>query len=349
MTIRTLFLTTLLVTNAACLAAPLELPLDEQDPLFDTSFLLQYDKVAEHLVEKHDALHTTLTTSDNLKLDAVWIPCKNATNTVIAPAGFFPGRKEGMATLKPLLPDNSNLLLFDARGHGISEGSFWSNLRNYGINEYNDVIAAMNYAKETGDNKPLILLGMCAGGFHSIRALTYLKDDNALALYNVKGVILDSTFTSCQQVIPAGYYHFSQKLIPQLLRSNIYTKDSNEQVKQRLLYKFLWNFVGNPFVTLLTWCIRGGIQQHDATTRIDNTIHKISEIPITFIHAATDNYAPLQDIVVLKKNHNNPDDELHAYEDSSHANNFLKKKNDYRKTLHEFLATVIVMAESTSA
>ena len=348
MTTRSLFITSILILSTLSKSSP-ELPAPdsnlENDPLLNTTHLLNNQGVRNHLKTYYNAQSFTCTTADNIMIDGIYVPRNNATHTTIAAAGFYPGNQEGMASLVKLLPEDSNILFFDARGHGKSTGWLFPNLPYYGMHEYKDIIAVMDMAKSF-DNKPLIMLGICAGGFNTLRALVELKKQEKLEQYDVRCVILDSLFTSGTHVLHAGHYHFGQKVIPQMLRSTLYPDDTSATVKDRLLYKLLWNFLGYPLVSLLKWTVQDSIKQHDPITCADDKIHFLKNIPILYIHANNDGYAPIEHVKTLKEKHANDQDQMLIFDKSKHAFNLLIHKHEYRKNICNFVAKIIATMQA---
>jgi pimeloyl-ACP methyl ester carboxylesterase len=346
MILRTLSLSLLLLNSNFCYSFP-ELPAPtedlQNDPLFKTQHLLNNDGIRKHLRDHYNAQEFQVQTEDKITIHGTYIERANSTHTTIVPGGFYPGNQESMATWVKALPQEGNIIFFDARYHG-REGSSLALLRSlpeYGIHEYKDILAVMNFAKEK--YKPIIMNPLCAGTMHTIHALNKLKEKNILSDYNVKGLIIDSAYVSGTHVLPAGEYHFREKAIPQLLRSKIYTQDTSTEVKDRFLYKFIWNFLGYPFVSLLHWFAQSGIQKNDPITRIDDKIAQLQHIPTLYIHAQDDKYAPVTHIHALKEKHANNLDEIAIFENSDHANNILKKKYEYRNIVQKFIIKVMAL------
>jgi len=313
----------------------------EQDPLFNTKLITDNrNEVQKHLMTHYNASIIDIATDDNVTLKAISIPAtETVERTIIAFPGFYRGVKEGMVPLIRLLPKNYHKFLVEERGHGESDGYFWSNLRRYGIDETNDIKAALEWVKKhTSPTIPVTILGLCTGGFNATRALQHLKNENKLHEYNVDSLILDSTIVSGTHVLHAGKHHF-QKVMSQYF-AWLYPNDSNAQVRERLLPKLVWYLLGSPIISALTFFVRGGIEKHDPETRIDTNIQSISDTPILALHAEEDGYAPKDHVEHLIKDHRNPQDEVHIFKDSSHANNFLKHKVRYGKIVKNFLAKI---------
>lgn len=129
------------------------------DLLYSTSFLKNYSHVNSFLKEQ-GFVDITIKTPDNFNLCGLFLSRPNATCNVIICAGFFPGKKEGMATFYDLLPKYCNILLFDARGHANSEGPFLSTLWRYGIDEHKDILGAISWLNNN-NNLPIIIGGTC--------------------------------------------------------------------------------------------------------------------------------------------------------------------------------------------
>jgi len=119
-------------------------------------------------------------------------------------AGWLPGKKEGMATFYALLPENCNILLFDARGRGASEGSLLYNIWKYGTSEYKDIIGAIFWINH--NNKlPIIIGGTCSGVFNAAHAIIKLTQKNLIHKTNVKGFFLivdGDQYLPCHKVQP---------------------------------------------------------------------------------------------------------------------------------------------------
>jgi len=82
---------------------------------FNTQFLMKYDKVKETLIAD-DFREVTFTSPDGISIKGLYRKKANARMNVVLSAGFYPGRKEGMASFIKLLPDDTNILFLDARG-----------------------------------------------------------------------------------------------------------------------------------------------------------------------------------------------------------------------------------------
>jgi pimeloyl-ACP methyl ester carboxylesterase len=122
-------------------------------------------------------------TADGVELAAWVIPHPEARGNVIFCHGH--GRNRGhVAGLLPTLHDlGLNVLAFDFRGHGDSEG----HTSTFGQREVQDVLAAAAYLRRRYPEKPLFLVGISLGAAVSLQALHQLPD--------VRGVWSEGAFS----------------------------------------------------------------------------------------------------------------------------------------------------------
>lgn len=309
---------------------PLQSNLDASSMYFNTQFLMNYNLVAQTLIEQEGFIEVNFLTSDKVTINGLWRFKPSASYTIIFCAGFYPGRKEGLATFVKMVPDNCNILFFDARGHGKSTGKFFSNIANYGIHEYKDIIAAIQFVHDHS-NTPLILHGVCAGAFHAARALAVLET-TGLEKYHIKGFVFDSGITSIVKVAHVPQHYFKEKTIPHLI-SSFYTHDTKQEIKERTLYKMSSSIICS-FMSGLTYLIKPFLNKHDAKTNVCNSITSIS-CPIFFIHSQDDAYASFEEVKMLSEKTKST--YCWWIEQSEHALHHLKHKQEYAKRLNEFI------------
>lgn len=307
----------------------------EQSPYFDTDFLYRFDEVRASLI-KEGFKEVIIPTHDGLNLSGLILERPQARYNVISCVGFYPGRKESMATLLPLLPSDCNILLFEARGHGSSQGPFLTNLHHYGLNEYKDVIGALEFV-HARNQLPIIIHSICAGSFHATRALIHLQQKALLSAFNVLGLIFDSGFASILQAYQVPEKHFSQKIIPAFL-TKLYKNDSKKTVQDRRLYKISAT-ISRTCIGGIEWCMKYWIDAQEPETNFIDTI-KTLNCPIFFIHAMNDSYVAQHHVATLAATVHHKS--CWWIENSEHACNHLKFKQEYRKRLHEFIDTLLL-------
>ncbi len=136
----------------------------------------------------------TLVTVDDCRLNAWWLPNPDARATVLMCHGNTGNMGDCIERMADLHSMGAHVLLFDYRGYGKSRGF----PTERGL--YRDAAAAYEWIRTTQyDNAecpPIILLGHSLGG--AVAAKTAVDK-------SVAGLILESTFTSIQDIARALY------------------------------------------------------------------------------------------------------------------------------------------------
>ncbi len=134
----------------------------------------------------------TLTTSDNIKLKAWFIPNNKTKNAIIICHGY-PFDKGNVLGFAPFLHKNYNLLFFDFRAMGQSEGSYTT----VGYKEAEDLKAAIKYLKDKN------IKNIGALGF-SLGAATILMTKSP----DIKAIVADSSYANLDLMINSLYRQF---------------------------------------------------------------------------------------------------------------------------------------------
>ena len=134
----------------------------------------------------------TLTTSDNIKLKAWFIPNNKTKNAIIVCHGY-PFDKGNVLGFAPFLHKNYNLLFFDFRAMGQSEGKYTT----IGYKETEDLKAAVQYLKDKN------IKNTGAIGF-SLGAATILMAQSK----DIKAIVADSPYANLNLMINALYRQF---------------------------------------------------------------------------------------------------------------------------------------------
>lgn len=307
----------------------------ENSPYFDTTFLSNYDEVRTSLC-KEGFKEVCIPTEDGLNLNGLLLERPEATLSVIVCCGFYPGRKEGMASLYPMLPHTCNILFFDARGHGTSEGKFWSAIHRYGKDEYRDVIAAIDYMHKHVQ-KPILIHSICVGAFHAARALIELQKKDLIANYALQGLIFDSGVASIVESAEIPRKHLQHKIIPGIVTSTMYKNDSKKEAKERYIYKIAW-FMSAKILRSIEFCVKPFLRWHETETNLQDKMCTIP-CPVLYIHAKNDSYASCETIISLAAK----TQRAHCWwiENSEHAANHLKHKQEYRIRLCDFIGQIL--------
>ncbi|MBI1879621.1 MAG: alpha/beta fold hydrolase [Chloroflexi bacterium] len=138
----------------------------------------------------------TLTTADGLKLSGWYVPGTQA-NAIVIVHGIHANRAYLLPQAKILAQAGYQLLLFDLRGHGLSEG----NMVTYGGREALDVEAAVDYLAALPNVKHIGALGHSLGGAAVVRAAA---DDPRL-----QALVIQSSYSSLAQVVDESFNRFA--------------------------------------------------------------------------------------------------------------------------------------------
>jgi fermentation-respiration switch protein FrsA (DUF1100 family) len=130
-------------------------------------------------------------TEDGLLLRGWWLPSPEAKRTVIPLHGHRGARHHCVGIAAALWRRGANVLLFDHRGRGSSEGDFIS----LGYFETLDASAAIRYALIKAPGVPLGLLGYSVGA--AVAVMAAARDAR------VKAIVSDSPFASEQELVRA--------------------------------------------------------------------------------------------------------------------------------------------------
>ena len=299
----------------------------KDSPYFDTKFLVQHDLVSQHLMNDEGFTEGFFLTEDNVSINYLWLKRPNARYTVVFCSGFFPGRKEGLATFYAMMPDDCNLLFFDARGHGKSSGRFLSRIWGYGSQEYKDVIGAMHFAAKQ-QRCPIVLYGVCAGAFHATHALLHLQERGMLHhAMQIKGLIFDSGWSSIGDVSRTAF----MSEVDGALRKRF--KQSN------WLYRTT-RAVARVSVQSAHFCVaRPVLSWRKKRMALVDKIDQL-DVPMFYIHAQGDAYARIEPVQKLAEQTKQATT-WWISEPSKHACHHLKFKEQYRERLLDFIEGVL--------
>lgn len=292
----------------------------EEADFFNTSFLRNIPAVQQTLFNE-GFIEVDYQTPDNIHINAFMLDqsnTKEVIGTIIFASGFFPGNKEGIASFYHMLKDLPyNLLFFDARGHGKSQGQHmtYEGIKNYTRHEYLDIIGSIEfinrYNASKNINNNIILYGLCSGAFHSIKAiheLEYAQEDTSY----IKGIIFDSGWPSFVEVVESSIRSEIKKRFNHWLT---YLAGQITQATILLAYQLLFK------------------SHHQKGPSIEECIQDIKQ-PILFIHSQDDQYIPIHLTQKLIENAQQPTTWI--IDQSTHACHHLKHKEAYQENLIRF-------------
>ncbi len=207
-------------------------------------------EVREELYKLNEIQNVKFKSADNLTLTGIIIKRPKAKANLLLCHGYR-SSKEFMYGFIDLFPD-FNMLLFDFRAHGQSEGKMIS----IGCHEYKDVFAAAEFMKKSmleqdGVTLPFIILGISMGAASGIKAASL--DPNLC-----DALIIDSTFSNLHSIMIKGF-----------------------AIKSGLPYY--------PFFPIIRYFFESAADCKICEMNPVKCIEKITK-PILFIHSCNDNF-----------------------------------------------------------
>ncbi len=134
--------------------------------------------------------HCRIDTADGLTLDGWFIPQPHAADTILICHGAGANKGNFIWFVEPLSGHGFNLMLFDFRAHGASDGRTIT----YGLHERRDVIAAVDWLKRHKPEQARRIIGL--GSSQGAMALALAAAEEP----RIDAVILDSPFTSPREL-----------------------------------------------------------------------------------------------------------------------------------------------------
>lgn len=138
---------------------------------------------------EHTFENWSLISDDGLKLHAYYLPANTPTDKTVILAHGYSGRAEQMSSFAQIYHEDLgyNVLLPDARGHGLSEGHYIG----FGWPERKDILNWIQLVMErTGAGTQIVLHGVSMG------AATVMMASGEHLPPNVKAIIEDCGYTS---------------------------------------------------------------------------------------------------------------------------------------------------------
>jgi hypothetical protein len=164
-------------------------------------------QVRDTAINEYEAREVNFFNDDQQKLSGLFFERKNAPVNIIYVTGFFypnAPTKEWAAPLSQIFP-NFNILLFDWRGQGESEGENGMFKKDFGANAYPDIQAAINFVRKQ-NNKFIVLHGFCFGGAMSLKAVLEAKKTGQQL---PDAICLSSPFTSFENIFSRAHKEIS--------------------------------------------------------------------------------------------------------------------------------------------
>ena len=194
-----------------------ELPWLDEQQMKKTALGKFYPYIAKshQWILDHNAKDIYITSRDNLKLHALWIPAESAKGTVLLAHGYrSTALLDYYAAFSLYHQRGFNLLIPDQRSHGKSEGRYIT----FGVKESEDMCLWIHYHNEHFGEFPILLSGISMGA----TTMLYLADRKLPS--NVRGIIADCGFTSPRDIISSVFHSVTHLPAgPSVLLSDILT------------------------------------------------------------------------------------------------------------------------------
>ena len=139
-----------------------------------------------------DYEEVSFTTSDNIRLIGWWLPNKNSTAKTLLLLHGYPADKGNILPALSFLAEKYNLLLFDFRYLGESEGKY----STAGVKETEDLLAAIHYLKSRGKSE-IGVWGFSMGG--AVALMT------AARVPEIKVIVSESSYARLDLMAPELY------------------------------------------------------------------------------------------------------------------------------------------------
>jgi len=264
--------------------------------------------ISTELLKRPDLTPVSFQTEDGFTLSGYFIERKHAKFNAIICHGYR-SAKELMYGYLDLFPD-WNILLFDFRAHGGSDGAITS----LGYHEYKDVLAASHYMRLVARRKntqqlPLIVLGFSMGGAATLKAA---ENDPNLC----DALIIDSTYARLSSTMLKAFS--SKSYLP--------------------LY---------PFFPVIRWLFHYYAACNIHAMNPEKSVLRI-KMPILFIHAARDSYLSSKNVLRLYANAQHEQSRLWIGPICRHGSLHAYFGNRYRHKVNKFLAKALPASHEKS-
>lgn len=182
--------------------------------------LQQYQAIAEPIAFK---------TQDGMKIAGWFIPAKtNAATrpTLILLHGLGGKREDWLDFGLPIWQQGFNLALIDLRGHGGSDGEFFT----YGYHEWKDVAGVIDFLEQRKLSKQIAVMGMSAGG--AVAVSSAAQDKRIRALITIGAFAdLSQTIERQSQWLPGFWREHAKSKAEQMAQFQISKASAIAQIQ----------------------------------------------------------------------------------------------------------------------
>lgn len=246
-------------------------------------------------LSEHNVQDVWTTSKDGLKLHGLWIPAENPRGTILLAHGYRSSHLVDFGLVFPVYHGlGLNILLPQQRSHRQSEGKYIT----FGVKESADMLCWLAYHEKNLGGGNVILSGLSMGA----STIMYIAD-RRFPKY-VKGIIVDSGFTSPKEIISS-------------------------------VFRSVVRLPSKPFIWVTDLCARlfAGFSLNAKDSRKSLSRCKL---PIVMVHGLADTFVPAYmtqegfDACKSKKT-------LLMVEGADHATAFIKAPDQYRQIITDFV------------
>ncbi|MFZ3577379.1 alpha/beta hydrolase [Virgibacillus sp. DJP39] len=252
-------------------------------------------------VDQQDFKRWEITSFDDLKLNAYFLPAKEPTNKTVILAHGYLGKGLDMGLYGQYYYEKLgyNVLMPDARGHGRSEGDYIG----FGWHDRLDYVQWVDLAVEKlGNDSEIVLHGVSMG------AATVLMTSGQDIPDNVKAIVADSAYTSVEDL-------FAYQM------------------------KRMYHLPKFPFLTStsIVTDIKAGYDFKEASALKEV---KKTDIPVLYYHGNADTFVPTEMAHELYDNTASKT-EIMIIKNAGHGEGFVVEKDVYVNKLNQFLSKYV--------
>lgn len=253
------------------------------------------EEIRSELLKRSDLTTVSIPSTDNINLSGYLIQRPQPTANVLICHGYRSSKELMYAYIDMF--SSWNILMFDFRAHGQSEGTITS----FGCNEYKDVITAANYLKNhPGIDKklPCIIVGISMGAASSLKAAEAVPG-------LCDAMIIDSTYARLDSTILKAFA----------------LKSSLPRYPFFPIIKYMFHYFAG--------C---DVQKMNPV----ESVKKIQE-PILFIHSCDDTFISVKNAIKLYSNAQNKKSKLWIGPRCRHGWLQSHYKQEYKRKVDNFL------------
>ena len=287
---------------------------------FFTGDFIGRESGPESITIQPDSLNLTSETvqfpaRDGITIEGWLLPADPPGKAVIILShGGGSNRSRMLGRAASLINGGFDVLAIDLRAHGGSEG----NLNSLGMMEALDILGAVDFLKNRGDNRPIILMGLSLGSVSSINA--------AAQFPNAAAVIAEGAFITSKEVI--------------IVSADLYLSDPNISFLERVRYEIAdWPFV--DFLTRLEIWFHSGVYLNPKKANAIESVKKIQNTPILFLAGENEFLIPERNAKVMLKASRSPQSELKIIKGGGHSIFNEETKEAYNEAVFSFLEKVL--------